>query len=116
MVFVPTFADLDSEREVVLEEIAMVEDSPQELVHDLVAEAIFPGHPLGRPVIGRAEVISSVTRRTIAGYHRRCTAAGTSSSPPPGIVDQRPLVELIQRAASTPGGVRAAPRTCAARS
>src|SRR4029434_8605710 len=37
MVFAPTFADLDAEREVVLEEIAMVEDTPQDLVHDLVA-------------------------------------------------------------------------------
>ena len=63
MVFAPTFADVDSEREVVLEEIAMVEDSPQDLVHDLLAEAVFGTHALGRPVIGRASVISSVTRR-----------------------------------------------------
>src|SRR5881397_4208682 len=47
MVLAPQFAELDSEREVVLEEIAMVEDSPQELVHDLLAEAVFAGHPLG---------------------------------------------------------------------
>ncbi len=55
MVFAPTFADLDAEREVVLEEIAMVEDTPQDLVHDLLAEAVFGNHALGRPVIGRAE-------------------------------------------------------------
>ena len=67
MVFAPTFADVDSEREVVLEEIAMVEDSPQDLVHDLLAEAVFGTHALGRPVIGRASVISSVTRRSLAG-------------------------------------------------
>ena len=54
MVFAPRFADLDSEREVVLEEIAMVEDTPQDLVHDLLAEAVFGDHPLGRPVIGTA--------------------------------------------------------------
>src|SRR6266705_64334 len=41
MVFTPLLDDFDSEREVVLEEIAMVEDSPQELVHDLIAEAVF---------------------------------------------------------------------------
>ena len=41
MVFAPTFAELDSEREVVLEEIAMYEDTPQELVHDLFSEAVF---------------------------------------------------------------------------
>jgi predicted Zn-dependent peptidase len=70
MVFAPTFADLDQEREVVLEEIAMYEDTPQELVHDLFSEAVFGDHALGRPVIGRAEVISTVTRRAIAAYHR----------------------------------------------
>jgi predicted Zn-dependent peptidase len=101
MVFVPTFVDLDSEREVVLEEIAMVEDSPQELVHDLVSEAIFPGHPLGRPVIGREEVISSVSRRTIAGYHQAMYGGGNIVVAAAGSVDQEPLVELIQRAASS---------------
>ncbi len=62
MVFSPVFADLDSEREVVLEEIAMYDDAPQDLVHDLIAEAVFGEHPLGRPVIGTAEVISSIPR------------------------------------------------------
>ena len=52
MVFRPQFADIDSEREVVLEEIAMVEDTPNDLVHDVAAEAVFGRHPLGRPVIG----------------------------------------------------------------
>ena len=69
MVFAPAFAELDSEREVVLEEIAMYEDAPQELVHDLIAEAVFGDHPLGRPVIGTAEVISSIPRDAIARYH-----------------------------------------------
>ncbi len=41
MVFAPRFAELDPEREVVLEEIAMYEDTPQELVHDLISEAVF---------------------------------------------------------------------------
>jgi predicted Zn-dependent peptidase len=71
MVFRPAFADVDSEREVVLEEIAMVEDTPNDLVHDYAAEAVFGTHPLGRPVIGHAEVISSVSRRALASYHRR---------------------------------------------
>ena len=70
MVFSPALTDIDSEREVVLEEIAMVDDNPQDLVHDLAAEAVFGGHPLGRPVIGRAEVIASISRRSLLGYHR----------------------------------------------
>jgi transcriptional regulator with XRE-family HTH domain len=69
MVFAPSFADLDSEREVVLEEIAMYEDEPQDKVHDVLASAVFGDHPLGRPIIGRAEVISSVPVPTLAAYH-----------------------------------------------
>ena len=69
MVFAPTFTDVDSEREVVLEEFAMVDDNPQDLVHDLAAEAVFGGHPLGRPVIGRPEVIASVSPRALRSYH-----------------------------------------------
>jgi len=65
MVWRPRFGELEAEREVVLEEIAMYEDTPQELVHDLIGVAVFGAHPLGRPVIGTAEVISSVTRRAL---------------------------------------------------
>ena len=74
------FAELDSEREVVLEEIAMVDDNPQDLVHDVIAEAVFGGHPLGRPVIGRAEVISTGQRRALAAHHRAAYAPTTSWS------------------------------------
>ena len=76
MVYAPLFADLDSEREVVLEEIAMYEDTPHELVHDLMSEAVFGDHPLGRPVIGTAEVISSVGRRALTTYHQTMYQAG----------------------------------------
>ena len=80
MVFSPLFDELDTEREVVLEEIAMYDDTPQELVHDLIAQAVFGSHPLGRPVIGTAEVISTrlaaldpelPPRDVRAGEHRR---------------------------------------------
>ena len=99
MVLTPQFAELDSEREVVLEEIAMVEDSPQELVHDLLAEAVFAGHPLGRPVIGTAEVISSVTRRSIAAYHRAAYVAGNIVVAAAGNIEHERLQALLQRAA-----------------
>src|SRR3954453_2235623 len=48
----PTWSDLEAEREVVLEEIAMYEDAPDDLVHDLAAEAVFGDAPLGRPIVG----------------------------------------------------------------
>ena len=95
MVYDPAFADVDSEREVVLEEIAMVEDNPQELVHDVIGEAVFGGHPLGRPVIGRAEVISSVSRRALAAYHRAAYAAGNIVVAAAGNLEQARLVELL---------------------
>ena len=59
----------------------MVEDNPQDLVHDLAAEAVFGSHPLGRPVIGRAEVIASISRRALHDLSPRApTSARTSSS------------------------------------
>jgi predicted Zn-dependent peptidase len=64
-----TYAEMDSEREVVLEEIAMYEDEPSDKVHDVLAAAIFRDHPLGRPVIGRRDVISSLTLDEVAAYH-----------------------------------------------
>jgi|SRR5581483_2997248 len=99
MVFAPRFADLDSEREVVLEEIAMIEDAPQELVHDLVSKAVFGDHPLGRPVIGTEEVISAVTRRALASYHRSMYTAGNIVLAAAGNLDHDRLLGLLERAA-----------------
>jgi predicted Zn-dependent peptidase len=98
MVFSPLFDELDAEREVVLEEIAMYEDTPQELVHDLIAEAIFGSHALGRPVIGTAQVISTVSRRAIQSYHRAMYTPGNIVVAGAGNVDHARLVELVARA------------------
>ena len=98
MVYAPTFADVDSEREVVLEEIAMVEDTPQELVHDLIAEAVFGKHPLGRPVIGTSGVISGVSQRTIGGYHRQMYVPGNVVVAAAGHLEHDRLVAVVERA------------------
>jgi predicted Zn-dependent peptidase len=98
MVFTPAFAELDAEREVVLEEIAMYEDAPQELVHDLIAEAVFGDHPLGRPVIGNAHVISSIPRSEIARYHDEMYVPGNIVVAAAGNIDHEQVVELVQRA------------------
>jgi predicted Zn-dependent peptidase len=97
MVFAPTFTDVDSEREVVLEEIAMVEDATQDLVHDLLAEAVFSDHPLGRPVIGRADVISSVSRRSIASYHRGAYVCGNVVLAAAGNLEHEHVLELLEK-------------------
>jgi predicted Zn-dependent peptidase len=100
MVFAPSFTDLDSEREVVLEEIAMYEDTPQELVHDLFSEAVFGRHALGRPVIGTAEVISTVTRRVLSTYHRQMYAGGNVVIAAAGNLEHKRLVRMLQKAQS----------------
>ncbi|HTY79942.1 MAG TPA: pitrilysin family protein [Candidatus Bathyarchaeia archaeon] len=63
----PRFDPVDIEREksVVFQEMKMVDDTPDDLVHDIFAEKAWPGHPLGRPILGRREVIESLGRETI---------------------------------------------------
>jgi predicted Zn-dependent peptidase len=68
MLLAPTYPEVDSERQVVLEEIAMYEDEPQDRVHDILATAVFGDHPLGRRVLGEAEVIGSVPVPEIEAY------------------------------------------------
>ena len=70
MVFRPRFGELETEREVVLEEIAMYEDDPQDRVFDLAGRAVFGSHPLGRAVIGRAKVVGAATVEQLASFHR----------------------------------------------
>jgi predicted Zn-dependent peptidase len=98
MVFCPLFAELDAEREVVLEEIAMYEDTPQDYVHDLIAAAVFGNRPLGRPVVGTADVISSISRRSVAAYHRAMYVPGNVVVAAAGHLDHNRLLELLERA------------------
>jgi predicted Zn-dependent peptidase len=95
MVFAPSLDDLDSEREVVLEEIAMVEDAPQELIFDLVTKAVFGRHPLGRPVLGSADVISTVSRRSLSDFHRRRYRPENVVVAAAGSLDHDRLVGLV---------------------
>jgi predicted Zn-dependent peptidase len=97
MVFAPVFAEVDQEREVVLEEIAMYEDTPQDLVHDLFSDAVFGSHALGRPVIGTAEVISTISKRAIAGYHRSMYTGGNIVVSAAGNITHDKFVSLLER-------------------
>lgn len=63
--------DFEKERGVILEEIAMCEDTPEDLVYDLLAEAYFGEHALSRPILGTAEQIASVTREALMTYRRK---------------------------------------------
>ena len=78
MVFRPALNDIESERAVILEEIAMYEDDPQEKVFDVLGEAVFGEHPLGRAIIGRAPVIAETPVEEIARFHAAATCPRTS--------------------------------------
>ena len=71
MVWRPRFAqsDHDNEREIVLEEIAMYEDDPQDKVFDVLGEAVFGAHPLGRAIIGRAEVVAGTPAEGLRSFY-----------------------------------------------
>jgi predicted Zn-dependent peptidase len=66
----PVFApeDIEREKKVVLEEIKMVEDTPDDLVHEIFAESYWNGHPLGRPILGRPESVSALTQPILRRY------------------------------------------------
>ena len=93
----PGFFDLDQEREVVLEEIAMYEDDPQDKVHDLVGSAVFPGQPLGRPVIGTEQVIGRVGESDVRGYFGRHYTASNMVLAAAGNITHEQLVDIGER-------------------
>mgnify|MGYP005841311095 CR=1 FL=1 len=63
--------DLEREKNVIIEEIRMYEDTPDELVHDVFSGTLWQGHPLGRPVIGTEEVVKSLSRDDFLSYYQR---------------------------------------------
>ncbi len=71
MVGVPRLRDedLELERRIVLEEIAMIDDAPEELVFELLPQAVFGGHALGRPVIGSPDVVAGTSGDTLRAFH-----------------------------------------------
>ncbi len=97
MVFRPALKDIDSERAVILEEIAMYEDDPQEKVFDLLGEAVFGDHPLGRAIIGRAEVIADTPPDEITRFHADRYRPGNVVIAAAGAVDHDAFVELAAR-------------------
>jgi predicted Zn-dependent peptidase len=93
----PAMTDLEQEREVVLEEIAMYEDDPQDQIHDMASDAVFPDQPLGRPVIGTAQVVGALTHEAVRGYHHQHYAAPNIVLAAAGNVDHDHLVALAER-------------------
>src|SRR3954469_5677728 len=102
MLMGPAYPEIDSEREVVLEEIAMYEDEPQDKVHDVLDKAVFGGHPLGRRVLGEADVISSIPIPDIAAYHRARYTGANIVVAAAGNIDHDAIVELTKRHVEPP--------------
>ena len=96
-------ADVDSERGVILEEIAMHEDDPTDMVHDQFAQALFGDGPLGRPVLGTVDSIESIGRPAIAGYYKRRYRPQDMVVAVAGNVDHATVVRLVKQAFQSAG-------------
>jgi predicted Zn-dependent peptidase len=104
MLLGPTYPEIDSERDVVLEEIAMYEDEPQDRVHDILADAVFGDHPLGRRVLGEAEVIASIPVPDISAYHQQRYTGANVVVGAAGHLEHDRIVELAERLVSPAEG------------
>ncbi|GHE14681.1 putative zinc protease [Klenkia taihuensis] len=93
-----TAPDLESERTVVLEEIAMRDDEPADAVHDLFASTLFGDTPLGRSVLGTVESIESLTRDDVDGWYRGRYATPSIVVAAAGRVDHAQVLDLVRAA------------------
>ncbi len=88
--------EMDAERKVILEEINMRDDAPDELLHDLLAEAVFPDHPLGRSVLGSPESISAMSRDSVVEYHAEHYHPSNVVVAAAGNLEHDRVVELVE--------------------
>jgi len=95
--------DVDAERGVVLEEIAMHDDDPTDVVHDAFAEAVFGDTPLGRPVLGTVGSITALSRSAVAGYYRRRYRPGSMVVAAAGNLDHARVVREVRTAFDAAG-------------
>jgi len=91
-------ADVETERGVICEEIAMNEDEPAEVAHELFNRAVFGDHPLGRPIAGTIDSISALTRDQIANFYRHHYRAPSMVVTAAGNVDHDAVVNLVNEA------------------
>ncbi len=96
----PAFSDVDigREKKVVLEEIKMVEDTPDDLVHELFTESFWQGHPLGRPILGTKETVESLTEEGLRRYFTSTYCAPNLIVAAVGNIDHSQVRDLVMRA------------------
>jgi predicted Zn-dependent peptidase len=90
--------DVLSERQVVLEEISMHEDQPDDIIHDVFLETLWGAHPLGRRVLGSTETIQAMTRDQIDAYYRLHYRPGNLVIAAAGSLTHDAIVEAVQKA------------------
>ena len=93
-----TAQDVDVERSVVLEEIAMRDDDPGDLVFDEFSSALYGDSPIGRPILGTVNSIAALTRTQVHGYYTRRYQPGEMVVSVAGNVAHRDVVRLVRRA------------------
>jgi predicted Zn-dependent peptidase len=96
----PAFSidDIGREKKVVLEEIKMVEDTPDDLVHELFTESLWPGHPLGRPILGTKDTVEALTQDVLRKYFAETYSAPNLIVAAVGNIDHERVRGLIERA------------------
>ena len=85
---------IERERRVVFEEIESYENTPEEQAHDLIADLVWPDHPLGRPILGNREAIAGFGTRVLRRYHEQHYAAANVLVAASGHVTLERVVEL----------------------
>ena len=93
-------ADVDAERKVVLEEIAMRDDDPSDLIHDLFLEKYYGDTPLGRPILGTVESINEMSRSTVFNYYRKRYRPQDLVVAVAGNIKHKEVVRLVEDALS----------------
>ncbi len=90
--------ELERERAVILQEIGQAYDTPDDIIYDLFQERAFPDQPMGRPVLGRAEIIRQIGRDTVSGYLKCNYGASSMMLVAAGNLEHGAIVDLAQRA------------------
>lgn len=106
--------ELETERGVILEELAMTDDDPSDVVHEEFSAAVLGSHPLGRPIGGTADTIGSVPRDAVWNHYRTHYEPGTLVVAAAGGVQHEELCDLVAQALTGGGWVleeAVAPRT-----
>jgi predicted Zn-dependent peptidase len=92
-----TQEDIDREKKVVLEEIKMVEDTPDDLVHELFTEHFWEGHPLGRPILGTRETVEALAQQGLRTYFEGAYTAENMIVAAVGNVEHAHVRDLVER-------------------